>query len=63
MATKRCMNVSCGVTVPEGEWKKGWGLKSGGFANLCNKCGYIFFSFLLSFLSLICDLHVLFDLF
>nr|XP_010921148.1 B3 domain-containing protein Os07g0679700 isoform X2 [Elaeis guineensis] len=39
MATKRCMNVSCGATVPEGEWKKGWGLKSGGFANLCNKCG------------------------
>ncbi|XP_010938019.1 B3 domain-containing protein Os07g0679700 isoform X2 [Elaeis guineensis] len=39
MTTKRCMNVACGATTPEGEWKKGWRLKSGGFANLCNKCG------------------------
>ncbi|KAG1371485.1 B3 domain-containing protein [Cocos nucifera] len=38
MTSKRCMNVACGAT-PGGEWKKGWRLKSGGFANLCNKCG------------------------
>lgn len=32
------MNASCGTTSAI-EWKKGWGLRSGGFANLCDKCG------------------------
>ncbi|XP_017698753.2 B3 domain-containing transcription repressor VAL2-like [Phoenix dactylifera] len=41
MGSKRCMNTGCGATEPggEGEWRKGWGLKSGGFATLCDKCG------------------------
>ncbi|KAF8402487.1 hypothetical protein HHK36_010572 [Tetracentron sinense] len=38
MASKICMNVSCGATSSI-EWKKGWSLRSGGFANLCDKCG------------------------
>ncbi|XP_038988908.1 B3 domain-containing protein Os07g0679700 [Phoenix dactylifera] len=42
METKRCINVACGATTLEGEWKKGWRLKSGGFANLCSKCGMAF---------------------
>ncbi|KAL5580525.1 hypothetical protein UlMin_012967 [Ulmus minor] len=33
-----CMNDSCGVSSSP-EWKKGWPLRSGGFANLCFKCG------------------------
>ncbi|RWW21440.1 hypothetical protein BHE74_00015949 [Ensete ventricosum] len=40
MATRRCMNAACGVTEPGGEWRMGWGLRSGGFAMLCVKCGY-----------------------
>ncbi|XP_018681987.2 B3 domain-containing protein Os07g0679700 isoform X1 [Musa acuminata AAA Group] len=39
MATRRCMNAACGVTEPGGEWRRGWGLRSGGFAMLCVKCG------------------------
>ncbi|XP_072997133.1 B3 domain-containing protein Os07g0679700-like [Typha latifolia] len=39
MAAKRCMNAACGAPAPGGEWKKGWGLRSGGFALLCDKCG------------------------
>ncbi|THU68221.1 hypothetical protein C4D60_Mb08t01630 [Musa balbisiana] len=39
MATVRCMNVACGVTDPGGEWRRGWELRSGGFATLCVKCG------------------------
>ncbi|XP_010931366.1 B3 domain-containing protein Os07g0679700 isoform X2 [Elaeis guineensis] len=41
MGSKRCRNARCGATEPggEGEWRKGWGLKSGGFATLCDKCG------------------------
>ncbi|XP_010252058.1 PREDICTED: B3 domain-containing transcription repressor VAL2-like isoform X2 [Nelumbo nucifera] len=38
MASKICMNASCGATSSI-EWRKGWGLRSGGFANLCDKCG------------------------
>ncbi|KAL6896870.1 hypothetical protein ACP4OV_007442 [Aristida adscensionis] len=36
---KRCMNPSCGAPAPAGEWRKGWPLRSGGFALLCDKCG------------------------
>ncbi|URE41239.1 B3 domain-containing protein [Musa troglodytarum] len=39
MATVRCTNVACGVTDPGGEWRRGWELRSGGFASLCVKCG------------------------
>lgn len=35
---KICMNETCQSTTTF-EWKKGWGLKSGGFAILCYKCG------------------------
>ncbi|PON92757.1 Zinc finger-type transcription factor [Trema orientale] len=33
-----CMNVACGASTSI-EWKKGWALRSGGYANLCDKCG------------------------
>ncbi|KAF4393986.1 hypothetical protein G4B88_025955 [Cannabis sativa] len=33
-----CMNVSCGASTSI-EWKRGWALRSGGYANLCDKCG------------------------
>ncbi|GFY99372.1 HSI2-like 1 [Actinidia rufa] len=36
---KICMNESCRATTTALEWKKGWGLKSGGFAILCYDCG------------------------
>ncbi|KAJ0978398.1 hypothetical protein J5N97_013872 [Dioscorea zingiberensis] len=40
METQRCMNPVCGVAEPGGgEWRKGWGLRSGKFAQLCDKCG------------------------
>ncbi|XAR60820.1 hypothetical protein NMG60_11034339 [Bertholletia excelsa] len=35
---KFCMNAACRTTTTL-EWKKGWELKSGGFAALCFKCG------------------------
>ncbi|KAL6967827.1 hypothetical protein U1Q18_033637 [Sarracenia purpurea var. burkii] len=35
---KICMNDACQVTTTL-EWKKGWALKSGGFATLCFNCG------------------------
>ncbi|CAL2263268.1 unnamed protein product [Prunus armeniaca] len=38
MGSKICMNVLCGTTNTH-EWKKGWSLRSGGFAHLCFKCG------------------------
>jgi hypothetical protein len=39
---KRCMNPACGApaTGGGGDWRKGWPLRSGGFALLCDKCGY-----------------------
>lgn len=43
VAAKRCMNAACGAPAPSpagGEWRKGWPLRSGGFAVLCDKCGY-----------------------
>ncbi|KAG6478214.1 hypothetical protein ZIOFF_061649 [Zingiber officinale] len=41
METAKCMNVACGATEPGGEWRRGWGLRSGGFASLCVKCGIV----------------------
>ncbi|KAK9289893.1 hypothetical protein L1049_008054 [Liquidambar formosana] len=40
MASKTCMNVSCGGSSSTSiEWRKGWVLRSGEHANLCDKCG------------------------
>ncbi|PKA67217.1 B3 domain-containing protein [Apostasia shenzhenica] len=40
MSAKRCMNASCGGAVAgEANWRKGWLLKSGDNATLCDKCG------------------------
>nr|WDA53407.1 b3-like transcriptional factor family protein [Erycina pusilla] len=39
MSTKRCMNGVCGAAGVGGVWRKGWMLRSGGFASLCDKCG------------------------
>lgn len=43
-AAARCMNAACGAPAPTaagvGEWRKDWPLRSGGFAVLCDKCGY-----------------------
>lgn len=39
MGSKICMNSSCGAATSN-EWKKGWPLRSGGFAHLCYTCGY-----------------------
>nr|QDX18307.1 B3 domain-containing protein Os07g0679700-like isoform X2 [Cymbidium sinense] len=39
MSTKRCMNGGCGAAAAGGVWRKGWLLRSGGFATLCDKCG------------------------
>nr|CAD1841850.1 unnamed protein product [Ananas comosus var. bracteatus] len=40
-AAQRCMNAVCGAAAPPqgGEWRKGWPLRSGGYAALCDKCG------------------------
>jgi hypothetical protein len=39
---KRCMNPACAAPPPAGgDWRKGWPLRSGGFALLCDKCGYV----------------------
>ncbi|XP_075515382.1 B3 domain-containing transcription repressor VAL1-like isoform X2 [Primulina tabacum] len=38
MGSKNCMNKACRTTTSS-EWKKGWRLKSGGFATLCFNCG------------------------
>ncbi|KAI3461728.1 hypothetical protein Pfo_018391 [Paulownia fortunei] len=38
MGSKNCMNEVCLATTSS-EWKKGWSLKSGGFATLCHNCG------------------------
>ncbi|KAL0435103.1 UNVERIFIED_CONTAM: B3 domain-containing transcription repressor VAL1 [Sesamum radiatum] len=38
MGSKNCMNEACRGTTTS-EWKKGWSLKSGGFATLCYSCG------------------------
>ncbi|XWS71952.1 hypothetical protein CRYUN_Cryun03dG0182800 [Craigia yunnanensis] len=38
MGSKICMNSSCGAAITH-EWRKGWPLRSGGFAHLCYRCG------------------------
>ncbi|KAB2607231.1 B3 domain-containing transcription repressor VAL1-like [Pyrus ussuriensis x Pyrus communis] len=38
MESKICMNPSCRMANTH-EWKKGWPLRTGGFAHLCYKCG------------------------
>lgn len=38
MGSKICMNTSC-ATATTHEWKKGWRLGSGGYADLCFRCG------------------------
>ncbi|XP_068341096.1 B3 domain-containing transcription repressor VAL2 isoform X2 [Pyrus communis] len=37
MERRTCMNAACGTSTSI-EWKRGWALRSGGFANLCLKC-------------------------
>ncbi|VAH42195.1 B3 domain-containing protein Os07g0679700-like [Triticum dicoccoides] len=45
-AAARCMNAACGAPAPgAGDWRKGWPLRSGGFAVLCDKCGLAFEQF------------------
>ncbi|KAG8377129.1 hypothetical protein BUALT_Bualt09G0136300 [Buddleja alternifolia] len=34
-----CMNGTCASSSNSLEWKKGWPLRSGGFATLCDNCG------------------------
>ncbi|XP_078436033.1 B3 domain-containing protein Os07g0679700-like [Wolffia australiana] len=36
--SRSCVNAECGKTDAE-EWRRGWALRSGGFANLCGNCG------------------------
>ncbi|KAL5757138.1 hypothetical protein ACOSQ2_021884 [Xanthoceras sorbifolium] len=38
MGTRICMNALCGTGATQ-EWKKGWPLRSGGYADLCFNCG------------------------
>ncbi|KAF7816239.1 B3 domain-containing transcription repressor VAL1 isoform X1 [Senna tora] len=38
MGSDVCVNVSCGSATSH-EWKMGWPLRSGGFAQFCNNCG------------------------
>ncbi|KAF3454800.1 hypothetical protein FNV43_RR05248 [Rhamnella rubrinervis] len=38
MGSKICMNAVCG-SINTHEWKKGWPLRSGGYAHLCHNCG------------------------
>nr|GMD67055.1 B3 domain-containing transcription repressor VAL1-like [Ipomoea batatas] len=39
MESTICMNELCRGATSSSEWKKGWSLKSGGFAKLCYNCG------------------------
>ncbi|XP_024981190.1 B3 domain-containing protein Os07g0679700-like isoform X2 [Cynara cardunculus var. scolymus] len=40
MESRICMNELCGASLAAaGDYKKGWALRSGDFAKLCNKCG------------------------
>ncbi|XP_024005140.1 B3 domain-containing transcription repressor VAL2 isoform X2 [Eutrema salsugineum] len=38
-STKVCMNAQCGAASTSGEWKRGWPMRSGELASLCDKCG------------------------
>lgn len=64
-AAQRCMNAVCGAAAPPqgGEWRKGWPLRSGGYAALCDKCGYCAFPPFRrlvrdSFVSVLCLIYV-----
>lgn len=37
-STRTCMNVACSTSTSI-QWRKGWDLRSGEFADLCDKCG------------------------
>ncbi|KAL4557776.1 hypothetical protein LXL04_035965 [Taraxacum kok-saghyz] len=40
MGSRVCMNDLCGASLAAaGDYKKGWALRSGDFASLCDKCG------------------------
>ncbi|KAI4307785.1 hypothetical protein L6164_030931 [Bauhinia variegata] len=39
MGSKICMNEGCAAAIAVHDWKKGWPLRSGEFAQLCNSCG------------------------
>ncbi|CAN6186029.1 unnamed protein product [Urochloa humidicola] len=47
VVVKRCTNPACGATATGagGDWRKGWPLRSGGFALLCDKCGLAYEQF------------------
>ncbi|KAE9610793.1 putative transcription factor & chromatin remodeling CW-Zn-B3/VAL family [Lupinus albus] len=38
MESRSCMNVACASTTSN-RWRKGWALRSGELADLCDKCG------------------------
>ncbi|KAH1162923.1 hypothetical protein AAZX31_01G121700 [Glycine max] len=38
MESRSCMNVACATSTTI-RWRKGWALRSGEFADLCDKCG------------------------
>ncbi|KAL5738964.1 hypothetical protein ACOSQ2_028144 [Xanthoceras sorbifolium] len=42
MESKTCMNELCGASTTSIEWRRGWALRSGDFAVLCDKCGSAF---------------------
>ncbi|CAN6724321.1 unnamed protein product [Malus baccata var. baccata] len=50
MERRTCMNAACGTSTSI-EWKRGWALRSGGFANLCIKCWSVYEQ------SIYCDVY------
>ncbi|KAK9067781.1 hypothetical protein SSX86_011892 [Deinandra increscens subsp. villosa] len=43
MESRICMNELCGALIAAaGGFRKGWALRSGGFAKLCDKCGTVY---------------------
>ncbi|KAJ0075253.1 hypothetical protein Patl1_35036 [Pistacia atlantica] len=44
MGSRICMNASCGTATTH-EWKRGWPLRSGGYADLCYNCGSAYENF------------------
>ncbi|GKV20781.1 hypothetical protein SLEP1_g30855 [Rubroshorea leprosula] len=60
MAPKICMNSSC-RTASTPEWKKGWPLRSGGYADLCYTCGFGFRFFVCSGVLILSELYNLQD--
>ncbi|CAL0306301.1 unnamed protein product [Lupinus luteus] len=41
MESRFCMNVACAITTSI-RWRRGWALRSGEFADLCDKCGFAY---------------------